>query len=73
MPGVGQGGVYKLTITATNLGGTATQAFTLTVNQAPAITSAATATAPHGKSYTFTFASTGYPAAASRTPVPWPG
>ena len=63
-PGVGQGGVYKLTITATNSGGTATQAFTLTVNQAPAITSAATATAPHGKSYTFTFASTGYPAAS---------
>ena len=63
-PGVDQGGVYKLTITATNSGGTATQAFTLTVNQAPAITSAATATATHGQPYTFTFTSIGYPVAS---------
>ena len=63
-PGVGQGGVYRLTVTATNSGGTASQAFTLTVNQAPAITSAATATATHGKPYTFTFTSVGYPAAS---------
>ena len=63
-PGVGTGGVYKLTVTATNSGGTATQAFTLTVDQAPAITSAATSTATHGKAYTFTFTSTGYPAAS---------
>ena len=34
-PGVGQGGVYKLTLTATNAGGTATQAFTLTVRPGP--------------------------------------
>jgi PKD repeat protein len=63
-PGVDQGGVYKLTITATNSGGTATQAFTLTVDQAPAITSAATAAATHGKPYAFTFTSIGYPAAS---------
>ena len=63
-PGLAQGGVYKLTITATNGGGTATQAFTLTVGQAPAITSAATATATHGRSFTFTFTSTGYPVAS---------
>ena len=63
-PGVDQGGVYKLTITATNSGGTAAQAFTLTVDQAPAITSAATATATHGKPYTFTFTSIGYPVAS---------
>ena len=60
-PGVGQGGVYKLTFTAANAGGTATQSFTLTVSQAPVITSAATATATHGKAFTFTFTATGYP------------
>ena len=63
-PGVDQGGVYKFTITATNSGGTASQAFTLTVDQAPAITSAATATVAHGKLYAFTFTSVGYPAAS---------
>jgi hypothetical protein len=60
-PGVGQGGVYPLTITAANTLGTATQSFTLTVTQAPAITSAATATATHGQAFTFTFKSAGYP------------
>ena len=62
-PGVGQGGVYQLTISATNTVGTITQTFTLTVNQAPSITSAATATATHGKAFTFRFTSTGYPVA----------
>ena len=61
-PGVGQGGVYHLTLTANaGTGGTATQSFTLTVSQAPAITSAATATATHGTAFTFTFAASGYP------------
>jgi hypothetical protein len=62
-PGVGQGGVYKLTFTATNTGGTATQSFTLTVDQAPAIVSANSAAATHGKAFSFTFTSTGYPLA----------
>jgi Putative Ig domain len=60
-PGVGQGGVYKLTLSATNASGTATQSFTLTVDQAPSITSASSATATHGTAFTFTFTSTGYP------------
>jgi hypothetical protein len=60
-PGVGQGGVYNLTFTAANAGGTATQSFTLNVSAAPAITSAATATAVHGKAFTWTFTATGYP------------
>jgi hypothetical protein len=60
-PAVDQGGVYKLTLSAANSIGTGTQAFTLTVDQAPAITSASTATATHGKAFTFTFTSTGYP------------
>jgi len=63
-PGVDQGGVYKLTITATNTFGTATQAFTLTVDQAPGITSAASASATHGTAFSFTFTSTGYPLAS---------
>ena len=60
-PGVNQGGVYRLTITASNTLGTATQAFTLTVNQAAGITSAPSATATHGQSFTFTFTTGGYP------------
>ncbi len=60
-PGVGQGGVYKLTFSAANTSGTATQPFTLTVDQAPAITSAAAATATHGKAFSFTFTAAGYP------------
>ncbi len=61
-PGVGQGGVYHLTFTASNTGGTATQNFTLTVDQAPSISSASSDTATHGKAMTaFMFKSTGYP------------
>jgi hypothetical protein len=60
-PGVGQGGVYHLTFTASNTFGTATQAFTLTVDQAPAITNASSAKATHGQAFTFTFTGTGYP------------
>ena len=41
--------------------GTATQAFTLTVVQAPGILSAQAATAVHGKPFSFTFAAAGYP------------
>ena len=62
-PGVAQGGVYRLTLTATNTVGSASQTFTLTVSQAPSITSAATATATHGTAFTFKFTSSGYPAA----------
>jgi Putative Ig domain len=61
-PGVSQGGVYSLTISAANSFSTVTQKFTLTVDQAPSITSAATATATHGKAFTFTFSGAGYPA-----------
>jgi hypothetical protein len=60
-PGLDQGGVYKLTVTAANTFGSATQSFTLTVDQAPAITSASSAPATHGKTFSFTFTATGYP------------
>src|SRR5689334_11010036 len=37
-PAAGTGGIYTLLFTATNSAGTATQTFTLTVNEAPAVT-----------------------------------
>ena len=44
-PDPGTGGTHNVTLTATNgIGANAVQAFTLTVNEAPAITSANTAT-----------------------------
>ncbi len=60
-PPVGSGGVYPLEITATNEIGSATQAFTLTVNDAPAITSADQTTFHVGVAGSFTMAETGYP------------
>ena len=63
-PAAGQGGVYPLTFTATNAGGTASQSFTLTVDDAPVITSASSLTVTHGKAFTFTFTTTGYPLAS---------
>jgi hypothetical protein len=60
-PGVGQGKVYTLTLKATNSLGSASQTFTLTVDQAPSVTSATSAKATHGQAFTFTFTSAGYP------------
>jgi hypothetical protein len=60
-PAVGSGGVYPLTLKATNAVGTATGPLTLTVNEAPAFTSAATATLSEGVSGSFTVTTTGYP------------
>ena len=59
-PAAGSGGSYPITITATNQLGAATQAFTLTVDQGPAITSAAAATAATGSSFSFKVTATGY-------------
>jgi hypothetical protein len=63
-PGVDQGGVYHLELYATSSMGTTTQKFTLIVEQKPSITSKASATATHGKAFTFTFTSAGYPVAS---------
>ncbi len=55
-------GVYNITFTAQNgVGSPATQAFTLTVGQAPAFTSAKSATFPVSKADSFTVTTTGYP------------
>jgi hypothetical protein len=58
------GGVFPLTITAKNTLGSAIQTFTLTVNQAPAIISAATASATIGTAFSFAVKTSGYPVPA---------
>ncbi|QMU73013.1 Ig domain-containing protein [Streptacidiphilus sp. P02-A3a] len=58
------GGSYPLTITASNATGSAVQAFTLTVSQAPAVTSAATAAFSTGTAGSYLVTSSGYPAPA---------
>jgi hypothetical protein len=64
-PGAGTGGTYNVCITASNASSTLTKSFTLTVNQAPAITSANTVTFPAGGgSPNFTVTTTGYPGVA---------
>lgn len=60
-PDPATGGVYPITITATNVNGTDTQTFSLTVNQPPAITSLASATFIVGSPGSFTITTTGYP------------
>jgi hypothetical protein len=62
-PGAGTGGTYTLHFTAHNgVGSDATQTFTLTVGQAPAITSATSTTFTQGSAGTFTVTATGFPA-----------
>jgi hypothetical protein len=62
-PTAGTGGTYPLTITATNaVGSSAPQSFTLTVNQAPAITSGTTATFTVGSAGSFQATPSGFPA-----------
>jgi hypothetical protein len=64
-PASGTGGTYNITITANNgVGSNATQSFTLTVDQAPAITSAISTTFTVGSSGTFSVTATGFPAPA---------
>ena len=55
--------MYHLTITVSNGIGAAQQAFTLTIDQPPAITTTRSATFRAGSRRTFTFRSIGFPAA----------
>jgi hypothetical protein len=73
VPAAGTGGVYPFTITAQN-GATpnATQSFTLTVDQSPAITSANGTTFNGGFAGSFTITTTGYPTAALSESGPLP-
>ncbi|MGB7052029.1 MAG: putative Ig domain-containing protein, partial [Acidimicrobiales bacterium] len=61
-PAAGTNGVYGLTIGASNgISPDASQTFTLTVDAAPAITSADSTTFTEGQAGSFTVTSTGYP------------
>jgi len=57
----GTGGTYPLTIRATNTQGTVTQAFTLTVRQAPAFTSPSSFTGARSATLNFIITTTGFP------------
>ena len=63
-PSAGTGGSYPLTIKATNSVSTASQSFTLTVNQAPAITSANHASFVIERNSSFTITTTAHPTAS---------
>jgi hypothetical protein len=71
-PKATQDGTYVVTITAANDQGTVTQTFTLTVNQAPAITSRASTTFTAGDSGTFTVTTRGFPAPSLTETGPLP-
>ncbi len=61
-PSVGAGGTYAITFTASNVGGTSpAQNFTLTVNQAPSITSGANTPFAVGTFGSFTVTTSGFP------------
>jgi hypothetical protein len=63
-PGASQGGAYALTLTATNgVAPSVSQSFTLTIAEAPAISSPNAATFDAGTASSFTVTTTGYPAA----------
>ena len=62
IPAAGSGGAYPITISATNSAGSTSQAFTLTVTAAPAITSAPSASFTVGQPVSFTMTASGYPA-----------
>ena len=64
IPAAGTGGTYALSFTAANgVGQPASQSFALTIDQAPAITSASNATFTVGSAGSFTVAASGFPAA----------
>ncbi len=56
------GGIFNFTVSASNSAGSASQSFTLTVNQSPSITSANAATFTVGVAGSFTVKATGFPA-----------
>ena len=60
-PAAGTSGSYTLHFTSTNSIGTTTQAFTLNIDQPPAITSPSTVSFVAGVGESFTFTATGFP------------
>ncbi len=71
-PGPQTGGVYTVTFMATSSDGTTKQTFQLTVDQAPAFTSASAVTATTGTSFKFKVKTSGYPAATLSESGPLP-
>ena len=64
-------GAYNATVSATNAGGTGSQALRITVAPArPVITSAATAAAKQGTAFTYTIAATNFPRTFNATGLP---
>jgi large repetitive protein len=61
-PAAHTGGTYAIVLKAKASAGTVTQNFTLTVDEAPAITTKASATATVGTAFSFTVKATGFPA-----------
>jgi len=57
-------GIFTFAVAATNNAGSATQTFTLTVNQVPAISSAGSTTFQLGSAGSFAVTTSGYPAAS---------
>jgi hypothetical protein len=73
-PAAGTGGTYPITFGAGNgVGSPASQSFTLTVDQAPAVTSAAAVTFLVGSRGSFTPTATGFPTATITESGPLPG
>ena len=73
-PAAGSGGSYPIILTAANgVAPDATQSFMLTVNQAPAITSATSTSFTVGQTSTFTVTSTGVPTATITSTGTLPG
>jgi hypothetical protein len=66
------GGIFPLTLAASNNSGTATQAFTLTVTRAPAIKKIRTTIVRVGAALSLTVRATGYPAPALAESGPLP-
>jgi hypothetical protein len=72
-PAAGAGGVYPITVTATNgVTPDAARSFTLTVNAAPSITSGASTTFTTGAGGTFILTSSGFPATRVSVTGPLP-
>lgn len=61
-PQPGSGGAYPIVVTATNQGGSSTDAITIKIDEAPTITSGSSTSATVGQSFSFTVTATGYPA-----------
>ena len=62
-PAAGTGGDYQLSLQAANSAGSVSQSMLLVVDQAPAITSARTASGRVGRAMSFTVTTTGHPSA----------